>query len=128
MGVPDATTRLPPLDTDVGAWKSRNGYSVPPPTGRALSFRLCESKTRLFVLTPPGPDQRRGVLHIERGSKELVFWEEANSDLRPERLTSITSSGEPDLVFYGIMGFIRLLTSYYMVIITHRRSCSHPCL
>ncbi|KAJ1470359.1 SacI homology domain-containing protein, partial [Baffinella frigidus] len=100
-------------------------YSIPPPTGPALSFRLCESKTRLFVLSAPAADRRRSVLHIEREGPELVFWEEANSDLKPERLTSISARGDPEVVFYGILGFIKLLTSYFMCIVTHRRLVGH---
>ena len=128
LGLPPdeaAAPASPQLATPDAKRPGGQGYSIPPPRGPALIFRLCESKTRLFVLAAPAADGRRSVLHIEREGPELVFWEEANSDLKPERLTSISARGDPEVVFFGILGFIKLLTSYFMCIVTHRRLVGH---
>ncbi|XP_037958284.1 polyphosphoinositide phosphatase [Teleopsis dalmanni] len=89
---------------------------------------LYETKTRLYLVGSNNRETRFRLLSIDRTKQDHLPIEENPNELTAHEIRRFLGSlgGAPKIISaYGVLGFVRFLEGYYLILVTKRKCCAH---
>ncbi|XP_053695063.1 polyphosphoinositide phosphatase [Sabethes cyaneus] len=86
---------------------------------------LFETKSKLYLIGSNSKETRFRLLEIDRRSTELTIHEDAN-ELKKSDIRKFVQSRSfvRSISAYGVLGFVKFLEGYYLILVTKRTRCA----
>ncbi|KNC28029.1 hypothetical protein FF38_06824 [Lucilia cuprina] len=89
---------------------------------------LYETRTRLYLVGSNNRETRFRLLTIDRTQHDRLVIDENPNEFNALEIRRFLSSlgGSPKVISaYGVLGFVRFLEGYYLILVTKRKCCAH---
>ncbi|XP_058975883.1 polyphosphoinositide phosphatase-like [Musca domestica] len=89
---------------------------------------LYETRTRLYLVGSNNRETRFRLLTIDRTQHDRLAIDENPNEYNALEIRRFVGSlgGQPKVTSaYGVLGFVRFLEGYYLILVTKRKSCAH---